>query len=57
MSAAGCVLGFQDVPLEVAAELQAWTELLPHLGSYEGAATSSVVSEMVDDAAESDAKR
>jgi hypothetical protein len=45
----GCVLGFQDVASEVAAELQQWTELLPNLAGSEGA-TSSVVSEMVDDA-------
>ena len=50
---AGCVLTFRDVPLDAAAELESWTELLPNLtGSEGGASSGSVVSERVDDDAE-----
>jgi hypothetical protein len=53
----GCVLRFQDVPAEAAAELEQWTDLLPKVpesGKADAPATHSVVSEVVEDSEASD---
>jgi hypothetical protein len=53
----GCVLRFQNLTPEMVAELDSWTSRLPSLApapSGEGGSTHSVVSEVVEDAEESE---